>query len=191
MIFQSFAVPLEWYTLKNHQIWVANVAKNEEKPCSACLKPNRLDNEYCNRNQSLNSHRWSKRNFFLYRLYIVVVLPECNALDKARHDKQQNILATVLLSCNKMIQNLKNSAKVGLEILKFCSACNCKTEFFKKGPEEWNKCQKRSLKLSLFTKKKNNCTHISHIALFFHFYNTVSRTARCCTISFFVILPEL
>ena len=45
-------------------------------------------------------------NFFFDSDDIVVVLPECNALDEARHDKQQNILATVLPSCNKMIQNI-------------------------------------------------------------------------------------
>ena len=53
-----------------------------------------------------SSSQWCECNFFFDTDDIVVVLPECNALDEARHDKQQNILATVLPSCNKMIQNL-------------------------------------------------------------------------------------
>ena len=40
MIFQSGAQErLSAKSLKNHQIWQKKIAKNEEKPCSTCLKP--------------------------------------------------------------------------------------------------------------------------------------------------------
>ena len=94
--------------------------------------------------QSQNIQRQSVNDvtviFFFDTDDIVVVLPECNALDEARHDKQQNILATVLPSCNKMIQNLQNSAKFSTKIfniLLLCFPVDVKLTFFKKkGSEE-------------------------------------------------------